>query len=123
MNLRIPVFNGHLFSARREEAELRARVIEERVKDLENSIARDVAIAALNVETARERIDLTAQLLLHAARALDLAEQRYSLGLSSAIELSQAQLNKTSAEIQNITAGYDYHLQKSILDFHAGVIR
>lgn len=123
VNLSIPVFNGHLFSARREEAELRSRVIEERVKDLENSIARDVAIAALNVETARERIDLTAQLLLHAARALDLAEQRYSLGLSSAIELSQAQLNKTSAEIQNITAGYDYRLQKSILDFHAGVIR
>jgi outer membrane protein len=123
VNLSIPVFNGHLFSARREEAELRARVIEQRVKDLENSIARDVAVAALNVETARERIDLTAQLLQHAARALDLAEQRYSLGLSSAIELSQAQLNKTSAEIQDITTGYDYQLQRAILDFHTGVIR
>ena len=123
VNLSIPLFNGHLFSARREEAELRARVIEQRVKDLENSIARDVAVAALNAETARERIDLTAQLLQHAARALDLAEQRYSLGLSSAIELSQAQLNKTSAEIQNITAGYDYQLQRAILDFHTGVIR
>ena len=123
VNLSIPVFNGHLFSARREEAELRTRVIEQRVKDLENAIARDVAVAALNVETARERIDLTAQLLQHAARALDLADQRYKLGLSSAIELSQAQLNNTSAEIQNITAGYDYLLQRAILDFHTGVIR
>jgi outer membrane protein len=123
VNLSIPVFNGHLFSARREEAELRTHVIEQRVKDLENSIARDVAVAALNVETARERIDLTAQLLQHAARAFDLAEQRYNLGLSSAIELSQAQLNKTSAEIQDITAGYDYQLQRAILDFHTGVIR
>lgn len=38
-------------------------------------------------------------------------------------ELSQAQLNKTSAEIASITAKYDYALQRAVLNYQVGMQR
>ena len=57
-------------------------------------IARDVRVAWLNATTAYDRLALTRQLLQHAQSAVDLAQSRYDLGLSSIVELSQAQLNR-----------------------------
>jgi len=54
---------------------------------------------------------------------LDLAQSRYDLGLSSIVELSQAQLNKTSAEISNVSAKYDYQIQSAVLNFQTGQLR
>jgi outer membrane protein len=52
-----------------------------------------------------------------ASQALDLAETRYGLGLGSIVELSQAQLQKTQAEISNAAAGYQYRLALATLDY------
>jgi outer membrane protein len=113
--------NGGLFAARRSEAALRARAAEQRLKELENRVARDVAVAWLNVRTADERLDLTEQLLRRSTQALELAQARYDLGLSSIVELSQAQLAKTGAELQQTAARYDYTAQRAALAFQTGV--
>jgi outer membrane protein len=55
--------------------------------------------------------------------ALDLAQGRYDLGLSSIVELTQAQLSQTSAEIQNLTSRYDYQAEFSALRYQAGLLR
>ncbi len=123
VNVNIPLFNGHLFSARRSEADLRAQVVEQNLRDLENRISRDVQVAWLNANTAYQRLGLTAQLLDQAAQALDLAQTRYDLGLSSIVELSQAQLNKTSAEIVSASAKYEYDLQRAVLNYQVGALK
>ena len=123
MNVNVPVFNGGLFKARRSEAELRARSAAQSVKDLENRVMRDVRVAYLNAKTGFERVGLTAQLLDQAKLALDLAQSRYDLGLSSIIEVSQAQLNLTSAQIGSAAAKYDYQTQRAMLDYQVGVLR
>jgi outer membrane protein len=120
LNISLPFLNGGMFKARQAEAELRARAIDRRSVDLENRIAREVATAWLNVNTASERIGLTRQLVDQAGQALDLAQTRYDLGLSSIVELSQAQLMKTNADIQYVTAKYDYQARRSILDYQTG---
>jgi outer membrane protein len=61
-------------------------------------------------------------LLKQATDALDLAQSRYNLGLSSIVELSQAQLNSTEAQIAVASARYDYALQRAILDYQTGVL-
>jgi outer membrane protein len=50
-----------------------------------------------------------------------LAQTRYKLGLSSIVELSQAQLQQTSAEIENTNATYQYRLSLSTLNYETGV--
>jgi outer membrane protein len=117
VNVEIPVFNGFQFSARNREAELRAQAARQRFLDLRNRIARDVRTAWLNANTAFERVAVAQQLLEQANLALDLAQTRYNLGLGSIVELSQAQLQQTQAQIGNAQAGYDYRLALALLQF------
>lgn len=122
VNMNIPIFNGWQFRARRNEAEYQALAAEQRTRDLANRIERDVRVAWLGVQNAIERRGLTAQLLEQARLALELAQGRYDLGLGSIVELSQAQLNLTTAQIAETNARYDYQLQRSVLDYQMGAI-
>jgi outer membrane protein len=123
VNVNIPIFNGHLFGALRSEAEARARAEDQDLRNEQNQIVRDVRTAWLNASTAFQRIALTDQLLKHATDALDLAEARYKLGLSSIIELSQAQLNLTQAQLESANAKYDYRTQLSVLHYQIGALQ
>jgi len=123
INVTVPVTNGSLFAARHAEASLRARAETERVRDLENRVTRDVRIALLDAQSGFQRLDLTNQLLDQASQAQELAEARYNLGLSSIVELSQAQLNKTRAEIEQASARYDYQARMSVLRYQLGTLK
>jgi len=116
-NLDIPIFNGFLYSARAREAELRSEAVRDRGVDLRNRIARDVRTSWLSANNAYERLGVSRQLLEQAQLALELAQARYKLGLSSIVELSQAQLQATQAEIASAQAGYDYRLALAMLQF------
>ena len=71
----------------------------------------------LNANTAYARLNVTQQLLDQANLALDLAQTRYNMGLSSIVELSQAQLQQTQAQISNAQASYDFRLASAILRY------
>jgi outer membrane protein len=123
VNVNVPLFNGGLFSARHAAASFRALAQEQQVHALENRVSRDVRLALLDAQTGFQRLDLTNQLLAQAAEALDLATSRYDLGLSSIVELTQAQLNKTRAEIAQASARYDYESQMAALRFQMGSLK
>jgi outer membrane protein len=93
------------------------------LRDLENRVARDVTLAWVQTRTAYRRVDLTNQLVAQASDALDLAQQRYTIGLSSIVELTQAQLNKTQADIDSASARYDYQSRTAALRFETGDLR
>ncbi|MFZ0309195.1 MAG: TolC family protein [Candidatus Sulfotelmatobacter sp.] len=117
VNVEIPVFNGFLYSAKSREADLRAQAVRQRLIDLRNRISRDVRTSWLAASTAFDRVNVSEQLLAQANLALDLAQTRYKLGLSSIVELSQAQLQQTQAEIGNAQAGYEYRLSLAVLRY------
>lgn len=121
-NLNIPLFNGHLFGALRSEADARARAEDQNLRAMQDQIVRDVRTAWLNANSAFQRLTLTEQLLAAANQAVDLAQSRYKLGLSSIIELSQAQLNQTQAQIAEASAKYDYASQVSALNYQIGAL-
>jgi outer membrane protein len=121
VNVTIPIFNGRLFSARAAEARLRAEAADQNLRQEADAVARDVHVAWLNAQTTWQRLALTQQLLDHASLALDLAQQRYKLGIGSIVELSQAQLNQTQAQIEQSGARYDYQASIANLDYQVGV--
>ena len=120
VNVNIPIFNGFLFSARHQEANLRAKAADQGMRDLADRISRDVRTAWLDAGTAYQRLAVTAQFLHQATLALDLAQGRYKLGLSSIVELSQAQLNLTQAQIDDTSAKYDFQIQSAVLSSQVG---
>lgn len=117
VNVQIPLFNGFLYSARSQESALRAQAAHDRVLDLRNQIARDVRTGWLNANAAYARLSVTQQLLDQANLAFDLAQTRYNMGLSSIVELSQAQLQQTQAQISNAQAAYDFRLGLAVLRY------
>ena len=117
VNVEVPVFNGFLYSARAREAELQAQAAQQQLRDLQDSIARDVRTGWLNAATAYQRLSVSQQLLQQANLALDLSQTRYKLGLASIVELSQAQLQQTQAQIASAQATYQYRLALAVLNF------
>lgn len=119
-NLSIPIFNGFAFSARAKEADLRAHAASEQVRKLRETIARDVRISVLNAQRAFQRIGVSQQLLTQADSALELAQARYKVGLSGIVDLTQAQLAQTSAQIDFTNARYAYQSALAEIRFQTG---
>ena len=119
-NVNIPIFNGFLYSARAREADLRASAAQEEIRNLRELIARDVRTSVLSAQAAFHRIEVTRQLLDQSNLALDLAQTRYKLGLSGIVELNQAQLAQTQAEIAYANARYAYQTALAVLSFQTG---
>ena len=88
-----------------------------------DQIARDVDLAFSNLTYAYQRLPLTEQLLTNANEAVTLAKARFDIGSASIIELTQAELNQTSAQIDAATARYDYQIRYSALDFQLGRLK
>jgi len=119
-NISIPVFNGFEYFARGKEADLRAQAAAEQVRNLRDSVARDVRTAVLNAQAAFQRIAVSQQLLDQANTALDLAQARYKVGLSGIVDLTQAQLAQTQAEITVANARYAYETALAEVKFQTG---
>jgi outer membrane protein len=123
LNVSVPIYTGGLLVARQREAELRAKAAEQNLLDQENNVIRDVRVAWLNANNALERWHISEEVLSQARLALDLAQTRYNTGLSSIVELSQAQLNVTAAEIERASAQYEYQIERAVLDYQVGTAK
>ncbi len=117
VNINFPVFNGFLFNARAKTADLQTEVNRQKLTDLRNNVARDVRNSWQDTNRAYERLSLSWQLREQATLAFELAQSRYNLGLSSIVEFSQADLQKTEAEITATDAEYQYRLTQIVLAF------
>jgi outer membrane protein len=117
VNINIPVFNGSLFNARAKAADLQTELNRQKLSDLRNNIARDVRTSWQDTARAFERLSVTQQLREQAALSLDLAQSRYNLGLGSIVEFSQAELQKTEADIADTDAKYQYRLTQIVLAY------
>ena len=120
VNLTLPLFTGFRIDAQAQEARLRQKAAEKQAQDLSDTISRDVRVAILNAQTAFRRIAVADQFRKQTAQAFSLAQTRYKLGLSSIVELSQAQLQSTQAAVAAVNARYDYLLSLRSLDYARG---
>jgi outer membrane protein len=121
VNMSVPIFNGFRYSAEASQASLEAKAAAERTQDLRDQVVRDVRTAWLNANTALQRVRVSGELLRQANLALNLSQTRYKLGLSSIVELSQAQLQQTQAAIGNANARSQYGFAMANLRFQTGV--
>jgi outer membrane protein len=120
VNVSIPIFNGSLYSAESKEANLRERVASERNRDLRDQIVRDIYTSWLSANAAFQRMAVSEELLKQANLSLQLAQTRYQMGLSSIVELSQAQYQQTDAAVGSTNAAYEYKLALATLNYQIG---
>jgi outer membrane protein len=121
-NLSIPVFNGGLFAARRNEAALEASARSKDVEEAELEVNEQVQDQWYQANEAFRSLDVSARLVVQSKEALRLAQARYEAGLGSIVELNEAQLSETSAEITAAGANYTYLTRRAELDYAAGLL-
>jgi len=115
VNINIPVFNGFLYSARAQAADLQTELNRQKLAGFAQH-CRDVRTSwqdtrAYSVSRSQQ------QLREQAGLAFDLAQSRYNLGLGSIVEFSQAELQKTEADIADTDAKYQYRLTQIVLAY------
>jgi outer membrane protein len=121
-NLNIPIFNGGAYRARQKEAEFEAGARARDVDELRLQVSEQVRNSWYRANEAYRSLDVTERLVAQSKMALQLAQDRYDAGLGSIVELNEAQLNETSAEISAADAIYSYLSRRAELDFATGLL-
>ena len=121
-NLNIPIFNGGAFRARRAEAELEATARTRDTEEVRLEVGEQVRDSWYRANEAYRSLDVSSRLVTQSEEALRLAQDRYDAGLGSIVELNEAQLNETSAEITAADSTYTYLSRRAELDYAAGLL-
>jgi outer membrane protein TolC len=112
--VQVPLFQGETRGRLVEaDADLRARRAE--ADDLKAGIYYDVRTAFLDLEATREQLDVAVRVQDLAAQQLVQARDRFAAGITSNIEVVQAQEAVALANEQQIAALYGYNLAKGLL--------
>lgn len=109
LTVSLPLFTGFSRDVQRQEAQIARSNARERVRSEELRLRSEVESAVRSVETAHRVVEVQARVRETAADELELAQERFRLGLANSIEVVDAQANLSDAERQEIAALYDFH--------------
>ena len=108
LNVSFPIFDGRRNMGQVLQAEAEFEKSRYNEKQLEKQIEVDVTMAMLNIFEASERVDASAEAIKLAKRGVGMVQLQYESGLSTQLELIDAQLTLKQAETDRVTAQYDY---------------
>ena len=101
------IFDGHRKTARIDEAVTQLRVARSRVADAEQALYLNLVSTVAQSESARKRLDIVRLIQKQAQDNLEIVNEQYRVGMSSAIERTDAQVALTQARADVIRAFYD----------------
>lgn len=108
-SLSVPIFTGLSRQRNLEAARIQRDDLRQQVREQELTIQADLAIALENVRTAYESALLEERNRTLAEQQLNLARERYQLGVITFVELVDAQTVLAQAETDRVNAIFAYH--------------
>lgn len=123
VSLELPVFDGGRVDARRAEALSRLRREGIEGQDLRHQIELEIRLAFAGLNLAREQITVAEEGLQLAQQELEQARRRYQAGITTSIEVTDAQTRLERARENQITALFNYNLERINLGEAMGTIR
>jgi outer membrane protein TolC len=112
----LSVFNGGLTTAQVGEARANLAVLQANAETLRQNVQLEVRQAMANVREGAEAIRVTEKARRQARENVELAEGRYSTGVGSIIELTDAQASLASAEANLVQALANYRVAVATLE-------
>jgi outer membrane protein len=113
--LNFPIFSGFLTREQVKEAQASLDSTKYAATDLRRQVRLEVEQAALSVREASERLEARRKQEEAAGENLRLARERYKVGAGDIIEMIDAQVQMTQAEVAVIEAVYDSYIAKVTL--------
>jgi outer membrane protein len=111
----LPLFTGGRIHAEVVRADLEIRKLEEQRADLRNQIALDVKTALLNLDSARNEVQVANLGVQLSKEEVDQARDRFKAGVANNIEVIQAQDSLARANDNQIAALYRFNQARADL--------
>lgn len=111
----LPLFDGRAGAGREQQAAAELSRERHRLEQLRENVRLEVQQARQTLESARERIDASASNVARAEKALEIAQTRFENGLSTQVELNDAELAVTQARTNHARALHAYAVARARL--------
>ena len=120
LGIRVPIFNQRLTRNRIKLADIevkRNELVEENTKV---QLKQQVEQAYLNMSNAYDRYKILVDQVKAYEESFHAAEAKFNAGLGTSVDFLTAKNNLDRANINLISAQYDFVLRKKILDYYNG---
>lgn len=111
----LPLFDGRAREGRVLQARAELQREEYRLESLRKQVRLEVERAVKSLESARQQIEASRSNVRRAERALEIAQTRFENGLSTQVELNDAELAVTRARTNFAEALYSYNVARANL--------
>jgi outer membrane protein len=118
--LSLPLFDGFAREQRLQEAMASRSDSRYSVRARELALTADVTAAYLTLTTAEKTVALQEQNAAKARQELKLVQDRYKIGATTFVDLTEARATYERAESERINAIYDYHKSFAALESAVG---
>lgn len=120
VQLSLPIFNGFQREQQVQLAEVARRDADYTLRAQDLQVSADVTSAVLSLRNDRATVDIQRQNVQAAREALQLAEERYRLGIAAFIDVAQARSDYERAQNDLINAVYQFHRDFAALELAVG---
>jgi outer membrane protein len=110
LQVSIPLFDGFASKARRQQIKAQTREINHQESQFHDGLRLQLQAALDAIASAQERLQAQEQTVGQAQRGLDIAEVRYQNGISTQLEVMDAQLALQTARTEYLKAVYDQRI-------------
>ena len=113
----MPLFTGFLIENQVVEANANRQAASAATSNIEQALTQQVTNAYLDTLTFAQQITLAEEQVKTAQEALQLAKQRYKLGLGTVVEVTQSEVALTAAQTRLADTQYDYKIAEVTLAY------
>jgi len=122
MSVQIPLFNRWNTKTNVERSRVQYDNALLDLENLQQSVALEVRQAYFDYQTAVKRLDVTDKQFKSAEQALLVEQERYEIGASTLVELTQSRSAFVSASSQRVQAIFRFHFQQKLIEYYQGVL-
>lgn len=120
LNVSIPIFNGFATRDNIRRAKLRKEEACLNLEQSEKTLYKEIQTAYYNARGAYAKYESAVAVQQAAEETFTLIARKYELGKASATEYEQQRTAYTEAQIERVTAHYEYLFRTGILRFYSG---
>ncbi|MBO6621450.1 MAG: TolC family protein [Balneola sp.] len=120
LNLSVPIFNKLNRSLGIQQAEVQYKNAQLSLENTELQVIQEVTQANNDYSSVIKQLEASEKSLIASRKAFETQQERYNVGASTLIELSQAQTNFVQAQSNRTQALYNLIFQEKLLDYYVG---